>query len=466
MTTGAQPPAKADPARRGRLSWLYEAPVFYAALVALQHLAFSDYPYWHGVQPSPYWAGILLFGLRYGMLSGLVSGAASAALSAWGVHLAGEGYVFGDADYYVAPGLFVIIGAAVGGAADGYMLRIADQANRLDDAKDRARGLQEQVLSQQKAMRAVEQQVVSQMSSVVTLYHGSRRLGTLQRADLYEAVLDFFTRALQAAKTALYVPEDGRWVLKGSRGWTDKDTYPKTIELGQGIVGRAGSEKRPASLRDWLVGSFETGAELPDKTDAIMAAPLLGPDGEPAAVFAVQAMPFLRFNSASLNLLTLLADWGSEAYAKCLSIEELKSRSLLDEEYGVHSAGYFTSRVLQEFQRSRRYALPFSVILARPADLETLPADRRVHYLQALCRILRESVREVDVVARTPFDDAPFGAIVITATREVAQEVRLRMAGACARAGLPEGLRLGVGAFAHTMKEPEELIAQARDEIR
>lgn len=458
--------ARPSQTRSVSLSWLYEAPVFYAALVAFQHLAFPDLPYFHGVQPSPYWIGILLFSLRYGMLSGASTGLLSAALMSWGVREAGESYRFGDADFYFMPGLFLVLGAALGGAADGYMLRIGDLAMRLEDSKDRARGLQAQVLSQQKTMRAVEQQVVSQMSSVVTLYHGSRRLSALERNGLFEAVLDFFTRALQATKTALYLPENGRWVLKGKRGWTDDDIYPQAVDFGQGIIGRAGFEKRPASLRDWLVGSFETGSEVPKEADAIMAAPLLGPNGEPAAVFAVQAMPFLRFNSASLNLLTLLADWGSEAYCKCLEIEQLKARSILDEEYGVHSVSYFSARVIQEFNRSRRYALPYSVLLISPAPLEALPAEKRPHYLHALCRILRETVREVDVVARTPFDDAPFGAIVITATREVAEEVRMRINNACARAGLPAGMRIGVGAFAHTMKDQEELLAQARNDIR
>lgn len=456
-----------DPAGlTGMRSWLYEAPVFYLALVAFQRLAFPDFPYWYGVSPSPSWLGVLLFSMRYGMTSGLSVGLISAGLHAWGVHSAGESFRFGDADFYVEPGLFVLVGAAVGGSADGYMHRIADLLRKLEDIKGRNSGLQLHIVSQQKAMRVIEQQVVSQMSSVVTLYQGSRRLGRLERADVFDAFLDFFTRALQASKTGLYVPFEGRWVLFGHRGWGDKDSYPKSVEPGHGLVGRAALEKRPASLRDWLVGSFETGAELPDMTDAIMAAPIVGPDGEPAAVFAVQSMPFLRFNSASVNLLTLLAEWGAEAYAKCLSVEELKARSILDEEYSVHSSAYFQSRVHQEFTRSTRYSLPFSVLLASPAPLEGVAKDRQVHYLHALCRILRETVREGDVVSRTPDPESPFAVILVTTTREQAEELRTKVAAANIGVGLPTGLRLGVGSFAHTMKDPGEVIEQARGDLR
>lgn len=450
----------------GRRSWLYEAPVFYLALIAFQRMAFPEQPYWHGTSPSPSWLGVLLFAMRYGMTSGLAVGAVSAGLCMLGVRAAGEAYRFGDADFWFEPALFLLVGAGVGGTADGYMHRLSDLLRKIEDLRGRNNGLQLHIVSQQKAMRVIEQQVVSQMSSVVTLYQGSRRLGRLELGDVFDAFLDFFTRALQATKTALYVPKDGVWVLQGSRGWAEAEGYPATVAPGKGIVGVAALEKRPASLRDWLVGSFETGSELPDKSDAIMAAPILGPDGEPVAVFAVQAMPFLRFNSASVNLLTLLAEWGAEAYGKCLSVSDLRSRSILDEEYGVHSPAYFHSRVRQEFARSRRYALPFSIVLVSPAPADGLPRDRRVHYLRSLCRILRETVREGDLVSMTQDPETPFAVLLVTATREQAEEARRRLTTAVSDVGLPPGARFGVGAFAHTMSDSGEIIEQARGDLR
>ncbi|MDE2292325.1 MAG: GAF domain-containing protein, partial [Elusimicrobia bacterium] len=345
------------------------------------------------------------------------------------------------------------------------MHRIADLRRRIADLTDRTGGLQQQIVSQQKAMRAVEQQVVGQMSSVVTLYQGSRRLGKLEESDLFDAVLDFFTPALQATKTALYVPVDGRWAAAGTRGWGQADAYPRSVRPGEGVVGRAALEKKPVSLRDWLVGSFETGAELPDRSDALMAAPLLDAEGEPVAVFAVQSMPFLRFNSASLNLMTLLAEWGAEAFAQCRSVAELKARSLLDEEFGVSSAAYVRSRLRQEFSRSARHALPLSLLLVAPAPLDALPKDRSLHYLRALARLLRERLRESDVIARSPVPEAFFAVILPTATREQGDEVRRRLGQWAEGIGLPAGMRVGLGSYAHTMKEAGEVLAQAREEL-
>lgn len=468
--TAATPavPDKAPPAppKAPGWHWVYEAPVFYGALMALQRLAFPEDPSFLSVDPSPFWLGLLLFGLRYGLSAGLYAGALSAGLYAFGVKASGEGFRFEDTDFYVRPGLFLLFGAGIGGAADSFRHRIAELRDHIADLTAREQGLTTQVISQQKAMRAIEQQVVSQMSSVVTLYQGSRRLGALDRTQLFEAVLDFFTRALQASKTALYVPRDGRWVLAGKRGWKDAERYPVELAAGEGIVGMAAAQKKPASLRDWLVGSFETGAEVPAEADAIMAAPILDPDGEPAAVFAVESMPFLRFNSASLNLLTLLADWGGEAYGKCLQVEELRARSVLDEDFGVHSPGYFAGRLRQEFKRSARQALPFSLLLVRPAPAPDDDAPRRRKYLHALCRVLRESIREEDILARVDDPQAYFAVILQTTVRERAEEVRARVLASFDRLGLPAGMGIGVGSYAHTMTGPKEVLDQARDDIR
>lgn len=437
-------------------SWLYELPLVYLALYAVQQGAFPDDPGFRSTNPNAYWTGILLFALRYGSGPGLLAGLVSAALYALGARQAGEGYRLADADFYLAPGLFAAGGLALGAVADRFALRLGALDRRVKDAAERAAGLQRQLDVQQKAMRAVEQQVVSQMSSIVTLYEGSRALGALDRERLLDAVLDFYTDALQAAKTALYVPRDGKWILRGKRGWADGDAYPEVVAPGEGLVGRAIAEKRVVSLKDHF-------AALDDSpgADALMAAPLLDSNGEMAAIFAVQAMPFLGFNSAAVSLLALLAGWGEESLAKCRMVDELKQRSLLDESLDLHSAHYCADRARQEFARSRRYALPFSILLV-DVPASDLPEARLSAMLGGLGRALRELSREIDVVAKAPFGESTLAVLLVTTSKEQAEQTRHRIAENIAGLGLPEGLRVGAASFDHKMEHVEELFERAR----
>jgi GGDEF domain-containing protein len=446
-------------------SWFYEMPLFYAFLVVLQRMIFPDDPGYQSVNPSPFWIGILLFGMRYGMIAGLVSGIVSSCLFALGVQQAGESFRLQDTDFYLQPGLFVILGASVGGAADKYAQRIGVLNVKIADLLERVSGLQRQIQAEQKVLRAVEQQVVSQMSSIVTLFHGSRELGTLNRSELLPAMLDFFTTALKASKTSLFVPKDGRWVLFDQRGWEEKDHYPKTLKDGHGVVGRAGKERRVVSLRDLFIaegaGRLRPGA----RTDAIMAAPVVNPAGEPIAIFAVQSMDFIRFNSASVNLMTLLAEWGKESVEKCTHVEDLRSRSVLDEEFSIKSVRYFDDQLVQEFGRSDRFSLPFSILLVSPKLPANMSPDKKDALMRVVCRVLREIARTIDVVARTPYDFAPFGIVLTTTTRENAEKFKERLVGAFAKLKLDVPVAVGLGSFQHGMRNKEDIVAQAQADL-
>lgn len=448
------------PADTRSRSWLYELPLVYLALFALQRLVFPDDPGFRSANPNAYWIGILLFSLRYGMGAGLVSGLASSVFYVLGAGEAGESFLFTDTDFYVAPALFVSGGLALGAVADRFANRLAFLNRRVADAAEKVLGLQRRIDAQQKAMRAVEQQVVSQMTSVVTLYEGSRALGALDRAALLEAVLDFYTDALQATKTSLYVPRDGAWVLHGQRGWKENDPYPHVLVPGEGLAGRALAERRVVSLKDMFAALDHAGPDAPP-ADAIMAAPLLEPNGEPVAVFAVQAMPFLGFNSAAVSLLALLAAWGEESLAKCGLVDEIRQRSLLDESLDLHSAHYCAERARQEFARSRRYALPFSVLLVEVPAAD-LPEARRAALLGGIGRSVRELVREIDVVAKAPFGESTLAVLLVTMTKEQAEATRAQVETGLADLGLPPGIRTATASFKHELKDMEELFERAR----
>ncbi|PIP85161.1 MAG: hypothetical protein CO113_11665 [Elusimicrobia bacterium CG_4_9_14_3_um_filter_62_55] len=450
---------------RRSLSWLYEMPILVGALMALQHYSFPADPSFLSVHPSPLWIPVLMFGLRYGLLSGLTTGLVAAFLYAWGVSQIGEGYRLEDADFLFRPGLYVVVGVGLGIVSDNAARRIAALNGRIVDLLGRVTGLQKQILADQKVLRSVEQQVVSQMSSIVTLFHGSKELGTLERHELLPAILKFFTQALQAEKTSLYVPKDGKWVLFSRSGWSEDEVYPQVIEHAEGVIGRAGAERRVVSVKDLVaVGGFENLRGY-GFADAIMAAPICDPEGAPIAVFGVQAMDFLRFNSASVNLLALLAEWGGESVEKCLRVEDLKSRSLFDEEFSVQSVRYFEKQLEQEFRRSVRYALPFSILLVSVEGEAQMPAARRSTTRRIVSRILREAARSTDDVARSPLPEAPFAMLLNTCTREQAQEARDRLMESFAKIEWEEKVKIGVGSYRPEMTAKEELVEQARSQI-
>ena len=141
------------------------------------------------------------------------------------------------------------------------------------------------------------------------------------------------------------------------------------------------------------------------------------------------------------------------------------ARPIRAEEYGVYNESYFRIRSKQEFARSKRYALPFSMLLVSVGDLSRFPVERQVVFLRVLSRMLNGCVREIDVVAKTSFVEAPFAVLLMTATPEPAGVLRARLLESYRRLGLGVELRVGVGTYQAKMEKSEELVAQAQADI-
>lgn len=478
MSVNAAAGRAAAPVKPALLSYLYEIPLFYLFLFVLERVYFPEFTSFRGVEPHPYWLGIGLFALRYGAGPGLLAGILSSAFYLGGLWRGGDRYLFEDFDFYILPGLFLAVGAAVGSSMEGFKRAIQQRDQELADNKTRLRALADEVEIERKAHRALEQHVVSQMSSLVTLYSGAKGLGSLDPQLLLDGILDFFTQALKAKRTALYTKEGEIWVLHSHRGWTDGRLPAEKFGFAEGLVGRAGSENKVVSLRDY---SFESPGR--PGLDAVMAGPLRRGDGSVAAVFCVAELPLLRFNSATINLLTLLLDWAQEAMAKCHYFEELKSKSIMDEVLNVYNERYFWSRARQEFGRSKAYSLPFSILLVTLEGQNELPKTQEVNALRILSRLLNETCRGIDIVAKFTEPGIPFAVLMITATAERARE-RLKNSilkafeaidlfslstgsSASARDGARPALKLkiGIGSFAPTYANVEMMIEQAKKDL-
>ncbi|MBI3552667.1 MAG: GAF domain-containing protein [Elusimicrobia bacterium] len=448
----------------GRKTWLYEVPVYSLLVLAAERSLSGAHPD-ISAGAWAYWLGVLLFSLRYGAAAGSFAGLSAAAFYLGGLWSAGERYRFEDVDFYALPVLFMVVGAAVGAVIDRYLVSARRLESRVVELKERAAALQGEIDILQKTNRAVTQQVVSQMSSLVTLYQGSLELGKLDREALLAGILSFFSEALQAGKAALYLKDGDLWRLHAAKGWKEGESYPRVLDHTQGLVGRAGSEGRVVSLKDWFGADFAKAWEGRASVDAVMAGPLRRGAGEVIGVFSVQDLPFLAFNSANLNLMMLLLDWAGQAIEKSFYFEELRSKSIMDEVLNVYNQKYFEDRSEQEFSRSKTYALPFSMLLVGVPSAKDLPVDRQVNLYRALGRLLTEKARTIDIVTKFREDGIPFAVLMMTATIEQASELRFEVLRAYDHLGLDQELRIGIGTYAPEMDGKERMVDQAKREI-
>ncbi|MDZ4224601.1 MAG: GAF domain-containing protein, partial [bacterium] len=340
-----------------RFSYLYEAPLFFLLLFGVNRVFFPQLPGFVGMDPHPYWIGILLFGFRYGVPAGLLAGVLASALYFYFAWNFLERYLFEDISFYLLPSFFILVGVLVGVGVRHYRETLDRLTRDKEELTRVEKALRDEIKTLKEINIGLEKRIATRMTTLVTLYEGARRLETIQLEDLYPAILEFITKTLDVEKSSLYLKVEGCFVLKKSIGWQDYERRPAEIPMNEGIIGIAGASKKVTSIRDFLQGPSASAPSL--LGDAMLAGPLRdGENGEVVGVLSIQEMSFLSFNSATLNLFAFLLQWASRSIGRANYISRLKEQEIVDPEYHVYSKNYFFSRASQELIRSKTYYLP------------------------------------------------------------------------------------------------------------
>ncbi|PIR21606.1 MAG: hypothetical protein COV45_02370 [Deltaproteobacteria bacterium CG11_big_fil_rev_8_21_14_0_20_47_16] len=407
-----------------KLRHFIEVIVVYVALAAINLLLFPQYPGFVGVDPSPYWIGVLLFGFRYGVVAGLMSGLASASLYLAMAWLGIERYQFEDISFYILPALFVIVGVLIGVGVYQYREIIRQLKGEKSVLEVQLAGKETEVTTLTTINSGLEKRIVTRMQTLVTLYEGALSLGETELDVLYRAILKFVSKTLQAESAAIYVKVDDGWRLKESIGWKEYERHLTSLKPREGLTGLAGSGNKIVTIRDFVTPNQNEDI----LADAVMAGPIhAGEKGEVVAVLSIQDIPFLQFSSASVNLFSFLLDWASRSLGRAKEMETLKEGEIWDSQFNVFSHRYFEQRAGQEWIRSKTYYLPLSMGLVEVLGLDTLSKDAEEQLLLIVAQVLRESCREMDVVARYPDPGIPFAFLLITASATQAAEIQKKI---------------------------------------
>ncbi|MBI2083804.1 MAG: hypothetical protein HYT76_09620 [Deltaproteobacteria bacterium] len=447
-----------------RYSYFFEIPIFYLILVLINLVFFPHLPGYIDVDPHPYWLGILLFGFRYGISASLSVGILSAILYCGFGFFYIERYLLEDDSFYLLPACFILLGLFIGVVTDQSRKLISKLGGEKESLLKTIISLKEENKLLEEINQQFEKKIVTKMSTLVTLYEGARRLESLKKDELYHAILDFISKTLDVEEISLYLKSPEGWRLEKSLGWKEYQKRPALLKLNEGITGLAGSKNQIVTIRDFVSGQKKETPTL--LGDALAAGPLReGEQGEVIGVISIQKMPLTSFNSASMNLFSFLLNWASRATGRARFIQELQESEILDPELQIYSYRYFESRLKQEFARSKTYALPLSVGLVQAKTETSLTSSKRLALWTALSQLLKESVREMDVVSHFEGTDIPFALILVTGSRKQTEEIREKILKGFDRLQLPVTLHLGFSSYLPAMNEMNELIQKAKEEL-
>jgi diguanylate cyclase (GGDEF)-like protein len=239
------------------------------------------------------------------------------------------------------------------------------------------------------------------------LYDLQQLVQTTPHLDaLYAAVLDTVVAAVPAENCTLFLLDAGKTRLepRATIGRTVNLLEHFSFERGQGISGWVASRRRQILIPDLAKEpNLENVEQLPARVRSFAAIPMIVHDSVIGVLTLADPRPE-AFTADDAQLLSALASHAASTIERTEEFHTLERLAVTDGLTGLTNYRFFEMRLDEEMRRSRRYGLPLALMLVdidhfkQVNDLFGHPSGDRV--LRDLARLMRETVRETEIVAR------------------------------------------------------------------
>lgn len=276
------------------------------------------------------------------------------------------------------------------------------------------------------ALDNVEQRVqaVRRVREVSLLYDLSRLVqGATDMEQIYQAVVMQVQQVVPCENCTLFLLDaaHSRLEARATRGRVVNLLDHVAFDLGTGISGWVAGRGKPLIIGDLTEEPNLLNVEMiPPRIRSFIAIPLRVQDHIVGVINVSHSRPH-AFTQDDIRLLHILAGQAAITIERTEVFHTLETLAITDGLTQIYNRRYFQMRLEEEICRSRRYDQPLSLLII-DADKFKGVNDHFGHasgdlVLQELARVLKQSVRETEIVARYGGEEF---AIILPQTEETA----------------------------------------------
>jgi len=439
---------------------------FIGLLMTINLLWFRDDLGFYKFNPNPLWLVIIFTSARYGANWGMLS---SLLVGAIYLVLPGEEKAF-LSERLPMVASFLIISFFLGSLRDNLEKKLREWRDRVQRQEEELESVHSRYTALDNLRKELEKKVLSQTSTVITLYETAQSLGNLELKELLPTIPRVVKEYIGAEKISLYLREGENFWLKANLGYPADSLPPQRVGITEGVMGKVASWGKTITIRD---SGWEAAKEEGKDKGRIMCAPLKSVSGKVMGVINIDYLPFVKFNQASVRMLSVVADWAYRAIENATRYGKAEANRIDDEVAKVYNAKYVRNRLEEEFKKALRYKTVFSTMLIRIEDYALLASgEMKATLLGVLGSAFSLALRTTDIIGRDGNEDG-FLMILPFTDEEGAKRVEERLIKSINGFELKpyhdeKRLRFSTGraTFNPQMKSVEDLFRQARENMK
>ena len=362
-----------------------------------------------GISPNPYWIVVVFIAVRYGSFQGFITGllCSCALLISVSYNMALEQqfeFARVPSKQIQLSSLFVLLGFLIG-EERARVNRILDswrtQYNKL---RNEFEALAMEHLSIKNIKSELEGRILGQSDTINTVYEIAKELVTLKAEQLYPSVVSLVEKFIEAEKCSFYIMEEGKFYLKGYRGWGDEINNRKVLDTHTDIIKKVISDKRTVTVTDLFRAD---NVKWEQDEDPVMVAPLFfgeEPD-QVTGLILVDKIDFLKLNPNSVRFLTTMADWISKSFDNFYATTSVRKKDIFDDDLKLFTYNYVTRRIKEELVTTEASGRVSSFMLVKLNDFDVIEEEKRNHVLRAMGFVIGHTLRGSDIVAKYTKND-------------------------------------------------------------
>ncbi len=300
---------------------------------------------------------------------------------------------------------------AIGNAVNRLLARITSiRANMIDQAQQLGEAHRELELMER--LEAKTQELAQRLDERAMLFDIMRITSTSPALeDVLNSLVERVGQMLRMREVVLFLYDESlqSFAVQATHGFARQDAlHGRTLQLGEGISGGAGRERKPTLIADVSKREDYLGfwGEA-ERVGSLAALPIVY-QGNLLGVMTVTRPEQDPITDVVVNLLGAIADNAALAIRNAQLYERMRQLSTHDELTGLPNERNLRGHLEREIDRSRRFDKTLSVLTLEidQLPLKGIDALRAEGVLVDLALLLRDSVRKVDTVARV--DEAQF----------------------------------------------------------